>query len=743
MWTGIPPLSSAAASAASFFGCPKQPLLRLPLSRINDGICDCCDGSDEKQQQHHCPNICDAVLAADRETRQKLEQDYSIGSQLRASSIMDFRTWHDDMQVRIQRYSKQDIPDFEWKVQQAKKALIKAQLEFVKKWTLTVEEVLRQPTLRDFVTNNSHLHHHHYQQRQHRGMGVRDLALLIISLCQLSGETSADQVTSNGRCVPFDRASLDIGILWDSSEDDGEEDGNKPTFQVFDAENEESLVDYAEKLLARLEGSDNRRNNKMMGKKKQKEEEEGSSSNSNNNHAKRTEPENDENRHDLNDHDDFYYDEDDLGHLEDFNKKKEQVSENVGDTNDKGDESNNGNADDVAVKSLLENLPLLAVRDSFKGNAKSLLASLPTTDDKEVDTDAKENDGSAVAEDEISDDGGVDPMALTMVRSTISRRLGNIVRGETSSKSAAASVYSLIEKSNSALDDLQRLAIMTMYRSNVTSEDVAEIIYTLIFPSEGQEGDGSDQSCSTSWSRWCPLVKTVSQNGDKSLIVAAAERRCSKLEDTVGVCSGKEGEQEKGAKFPLIVPDGYFTYYEPKVRSHDDELSYFFSAMDSLSIPEELTGAKKKVEDLDKKLSSSKRELEKFEAEIGNSDALKYGIDGELFTMRDTCHKFESGKYEYELCIFGKATQRDIGQKSGGTSLGSWDKVLSENGQRTLRWDRGTKCWNGPQRSADVLVTCGRTTKVLSADEPETCRYVFTMESPIACDEQFKMNNSL
>ena len=112
--------------------------------------------------------------------------------------------------------------------------------------------------------------------------------------------------------------------------------------------------------------------------------------------------------------------------------------------------------------------------------------------------------------------------------------------------------------------------------------------------------------------------------------------------------------------------------------------------------------------------------------------------------MRDTCHKIESGKYEYELCIFGKATQRDIGQKSGGTNLGSWYKVQTDDdGQRTLLWHKGTKCWNGPMRSAEVVVTCGRLTKILTADEPETCRYVFTMESPIACDEKFKISNSL
>ena len=32
--------------------CPKQPKLQLSLSKINDSICDCCDGYDEQQSQY-------------------------------------------------------------------------------------------------------------------------------------------------------------------------------------------------------------------------------------------------------------------------------------------------------------------------------------------------------------------------------------------------------------------------------------------------------------------------------------------------------------------------------------------------------------------------------------------------------------------------------------------------------------------------------------------------------------------
>jgi protein kinase C substrate 80K-H len=60
-----------------------------------------------------------------------------------------------------------------------------------------------------------------------------------------------------------------------------------------------------------------------------------------------------------------------------------------------------------------------------------------------------------------------------------------------------------------------------------------------------------------------------------------------------------------------------------------------------------------------------------------------------------------------------------------------------------LNFDGGDSCWNGPRRSAKVLVKCGVGTNLLSAEEPETCTYVLTMESHIACDEAFAEQHGL
>ncbi|KAK1746981.1 putative glucosidase 2 beta subunit-like protein [Skeletonema marinoi] len=598
MWTGIPSASSfrsiegggaSAPSSNSVVFVVRNNLryTSLPLVSTMEFATAAMvpmnnHQSSDESASSPCPDVCDTVLAAERIATQN-----SNGS-------------------------GRDIVHLEHRLKDAKLVLSEKRIDLVKVWTLAVDEVLSHSTLKEIVTN---------EQR----MSVQTLGLFIISMCQLSGEASADQV-ANGRCLPFDRASLDLGILWDN---DG--NGDLPSFHVFDAETEESIANYAEKLVLRLEGRDARSDSTTTREAKKS---------TNKNRVKRPHPE-----PDMDDFDDDYHD----YHDDDY------ISDSGDYINEKGiEEGNDGNkeGDNATVKNLMEKLPLLAVRDAFKMHGKALLASSATDDNADIDTEEEED---SATEDETSNNN-VDPMALSMARSTISKRLGNIDRGETSSKSAAR--------------------------------------------------DGTEQTCSdvTPWSDWCPPVTLVSQSGVKlyppPFIVAAAERRCSQREDAVGVCSGKE--EETDAEFPLSVPDGYYAYYEPQVRTPADEISPFFAAMDLLRMPGDLTNAKKTVEDIDTKLVSTRRELTKLENELDSSDTSKYGVDGELFMMRDSCHKIESGKYEYEVCIFGKATQRDIGQKV---------------------------------RSAEVIVTCGRATKILSADEPETCRYtrIKNMELSQSC----------
>ena len=51
----------------------------------------------------------------------------------------------------------------------------------------------------------------------------------------------------------------------------------------------------------------------------------------------------------------------------------------------------------------------------------------------------------------------------------------------------------------------------------------------------------------------------------------------------------------------------------------------------------------------------------------------------------------------------------------------------------TMRFDKGAKCWNGPQRSLEVVFECGPLDELLGVAEPDTCTYTATMATPAAC----------
>jgi protein kinase C substrate 80K-H len=73
------------------------------------------------------------------------------------------------------------------------------------------------------------------------------------------------------------------------------------------------------------------------------------------------------------------------------------------------------------------------------------------------------------------------------------------------------------------------------------------------------------------------------------------------------------------------------------------------------------------------------------------------------------------------------------GSGSGsGSGSGGWGGA-SGSGNTILKYTNGQHCWNHGPREAKVVVSCGSSTRLLTAAEPHTCSYEFTMEDPAAC----------
>ncbi|TFK85069.1 endoplasmic reticulum protein [Polyporus arcularius HHB13444] len=149
----------------------------------------------------------------------------------------------------------------------------------------------------------------------------------------------------------------------------------------------------------------------------------------------------------------------------------------------------------------------------------------------------------------------------------------------------------------------------------------------------------------------------------------------------------------------------------------------------------------KALNDAEHSLRLTRKEKEDKEQELARLfDPEWYGAEGEWKKLHGTCLEKELGDYIYEVCLFGEARQKPL--RGGSTfSLGhfaSWNDAPGvEKGSPAYYskqyYKNGAKCWNGPQRSVSLDMTCGLENAVLSVGEPEKCEYEFKVTSPALC----------
>ncbi|KAF0700153.1 Aste57867_9281 [Aphanomyces stellatus] len=128
-----------------------------------------------------------------------------------------------------------------------------------------------------------------------------------------------------------------------------------------------------------------------------------------------------------------------------------------------------------------------------------------------------------------------------------------------------------------------------------------------------------------------------------------------------------------------------------------------------------LSSAENKVRQIDLDLDTVTKNLE---------SSVGYGPDDVLYSLRDTCVEATSGQYTYKMCFFGQALQDH-------TSLGTMQPI--ETPLTTIKFTGGAKCWNGPERSFGVQLVCAEAVALSGIEEPSTCVYTATLETPIAC----------
>ncbi|KAG2220891.1 hypothetical protein INT45_013020 [Circinella minor] len=131
------------------------------------------------------------------------------------------------------------------------------------------------------------------------------------------------------------------------------------------------------------------------------------------------------------------------------------------------------------------------------------------------------------------------------------------------------------------------------------------------------------------------------------------------------------------------------------------------------------------------KIKDTIQEAERKLNTINDDLAKDYGKQHEWLKLKDICTEKNEGEYTYSVCIFGDAYQKS--NKDGArVKLGRFEKFLDDDHMKQI-YSRGTKCWNGPERSVRATFECGGETEILEVTEPEKCEYQYRMKTPAVC----------
>ncbi|KAB5531108.1 hypothetical protein PHYPO_G00137100 [Pangasianodon hypophthalmus] len=135
----------------------------------------------------------------------------------------------------------------------------------------------------------------------------------------------------------------------------------------------------------------------------------------------------------------------------------------------------------------------------------------------------------------------------------------------------------------------------------------------------------------------------------------------------------------------------------------------------------------------------SERALREVEDQIRNIEkelSFDFGPSAEFAYLYSQCYELTTSEYIYRLCPFNRVSQKP---KYGGseTNLGTWGTWAGseDNKYLVMKYEHGTGCWQGPNRSTTVKMTCGKETTVTSTSEPSRCEYLMEFTTPAVCQE--------
>uniref|UniRef100_A0A671S1V7 Glucosidase 2 subunit beta n=1 Tax=Sinocyclocheilus anshuiensis TaxID=1608454 RepID=A0A671S1V7_9TELE len=174
-------------------------------------------------------------------------------------------------------------------------------------------------------------------------------------------------------------------------------------------------------------------------------------------------------------------------------------------------------------------------------------------------------------------------------------------------------------------------------------------------------------------------------------------------------------------------------------KSHEDGEAMLPYDPDTQALIDAAQKARDDFEESEKALREMDNQIRNIEKEL----SFDFGPDAEFIYLYSQCYELTTSEYIYRLCPFNRVSQKP---KYGGseTNLGTWGSWSGPENNKYLvmKYEHGTGCWQGPNRSTTVKLTCGKETVVTSTSEPSRCEYLMEFTTPAVCQEPANMDLS-
>ncbi|TPX32453.1 hypothetical protein SmJEL517_g04457 [Synchytrium microbalum] len=159
--------------------------------------------------------------------------------------------------------------------------------------------------------------------------------------------------------------------------------------------------------------------------------------------------------------------------------------------------------------------------------------------------------------------------------------------------------------------------------------------------------------------------------------------------------------------------------------------------LDFAQLSADVEKARSKYLDFERAKNEKQQKLD----ELKKKRDIDFGPAGEWEKLYKTCFVGDAAEYKYEICILDKVVQKQGGMNTDLGHFTRWGGRDESSTPGALKYTRmmfenGVMCWNGPARSMEVFIECGKENVVLTASEPSKCEYTMKIQSPAACVEE-------